>query len=243
MTHLTCSCPPAGRDPLPQRRALADASWHDRELAHVSDRHMAYRLEALRQGDQTVANRSQLQGKKVAILATHGFEQSELFEPLEELRNVGATVHVVSPESGSIRAWDEDNWGDEIDVDRTLDDADPNDYDALVLPGGVMNPDKLRMNEDAVKFVSAFFKAGKPVSAICHGPWMLVEADVVRGRTVTSYPSIKTDLKNAGAKWVDQEVVVDNGLTTSRNPDDLPAFIDKTIEEIGEGKHAVQTAR
>ncbi len=185
-----------------------------------------------------VRNEQQLHGKKVAVLATHGFEESELFEPVEALRNAGATVHIVSPESGSIRAWNKDDWGREIEVDRTLNEADPAEYDALVLPGGVMNPDKLRMNPSAVRFVAAFFKDGKPISAICHGPWTLIEAGVVKGRTMTSYASIKTDLKNAGANWVDKEVVTDNGLTTSRDPNDLPAFIDKTIEEIREGKHA-----
>lgn len=181
-----------------------------------------------------------LNDKTIAILATNGFEQSELFTPKQELERAGATVHVVSPESGSIKAWDHTDWGRSIQVDKTLDEADPNDYDALVLPGGVMNPDSLRMNDKAVQFVKRFFVDGKPVSAICHGPWILIECDVLEGREVTSWPSLKTDLKNAGARWVDKEVVTDQGLTTSRNPDDLPAFCAKTIEEIGEGVHAGQ---
>lgn len=186
--------------------------------------------------------RDTLKGKKVAVVATHGFEQVELTEPVEKLRDAGATVHIVAPEGGRIKGWNKTDWGDEVEVDRTLRDANPDEYDALVLPGGVMNPDKLRMSEDARHFVRAFFDAGKPVSAICHGPWTLIDADVVDGRTMTSYPSIRMDLINAGAEWVDQEVVVDNGLTTSRNPDDLPAFIEKTIEEIAEGRHAHQHA-
>lgn len=181
-----------------------------------------------------------LQGKKVAILATNGFEESELTSPKEALENAGATVHVVSPESGSIKSWDEDNWGSDFTVDVELSNANENDYNALVLPGGVINPDKLRTNTDAISFIRDFFKAGKPVAAICHGPWTLVEADVVKGRKVTSFPSIKTDLKNAGANWVDQKVVCDQGLVTSRNPDDLPAFNKKIIEEIKEGKHELQ---
>mgnify|MGYP002624757210 CR=1 FL=1 len=183
---------------------------------------------------------TKLNGKKVAVLATDGFEQSELVQPVEALRDAGATVEIVSPKSGSIRGWEMGNWGKEIQVDRTLDGAEADDYHALVLPGGVMNPDKLRMREDATSFVREFFKAGKPVSAICHGPQVLIDCGVLEGRTVTSYPSIKMDLKNAGARWTDQEVVVDEGLTTSRTPDDLPAFIAKTIEEIAEGRHAAQ---
>ena len=181
-----------------------------------------------------------LQGKKVAILATNGFEEVELTAPREALKKAGATVHIVSPESGQIKSWDEDNWGGKFDVDVELSNASESDYDALVLPGGVINPDHLRDNKDAVSFVKDFFKAKKVVAAICHGPWTLVEADVVRGRKMTSFSSIKTDLKNAGANWVDQEVVVDQGLVTSRNPDDLPAFCDKLVEEVKEGKHKMQ---
>lgn len=180
---------------------------------------------------------NKLNGLKVAILATDGFEQSELFEPKKALENAGATVSVVSLKSGEIKGWDENNWGDSIAVDLTVDKANAEDFDALQLPGGVMNPDKLRMEEDAVKFIKAFFDAGKPVAAICHAPWTLIEADVVRGKTVTSWASLRKDLENAGAKWVDQEVVVDNGLVTSRNPQDIPAFNQKMVEEFAEGIH------
>jgi protease I len=182
----------------------------------------------------------QLSGKKIAILATDGFEQSELIEPQRALKNAGATVHVVSPKSGAIRGWNKADWGDEVPVDVELSQARPEDYDGLVLPGGQINPDKLRLEPSAVQFVRAFFQAGKPVGAICHGPWLLVEADVARGRTMTSYASIRTDLKNAGANWVDREVVVDQGLVTSRNPGDLEAFCGKLIEEFAEGRHEAQ---
>lgn len=182
----------------------------------------------------------QLSGKRIAILATDGFEQSELIQPQRALKEAGATVHVVSPKSGAIRGWKEKDWGDEVAVDVELSRARPEDYDGLVLPGGQINPDKLRLEPAAVQFVHAFFEAGKPVGAICHGPWLLVEADVARGRTLTSYASIKTDLENAGAKWVDREVVVDQGLVTSRNPGDLDAFSGKLIEEFAEGRHQGQ---
>lgn len=181
-----------------------------------------------------------LNGTKVAILATDGFEQSELFEPLKALKEAGAEVTIVSLEKGEIKGWNEKNWGDSIAVDLTIDEASAENFDALQLPGGVMNPDKLRMNEKAVAFIKSFFEAGKPVAAICHAPWTLVEADVVKGKTVTSWKSLKTDLENAGAKWVDQEVVVDNGLVTSRNPQDIPAFNKKIIEEFAEGVHRKQ---
>jgi protease I len=147
-------------------------------------------------------------------------------------------VHIISPKNGSIKAWDKTNWGIEVDVDKQLDDVSPDDYDALVLPGGVLNPDKLRQNKSAVAFVSAFLDENKPVAAICHGPQILIETGLIGGRTLTSFPSLQTDLKNAGAHWVDEEVVVDNGLVTSRKPDDLPAFNKKMIEEIAEGVHA-----
>jgi len=179
-----------------------------------------------------------LKGKKVAILATDGFEQSELEEPLRALENAGATAHIVSPKAGAIKGWKHTEWGDSFAVDATLDQADPEHYDALVLPGGVMNPDKLRRDPKVQQFVRSFFEEGKPVGAICHGPWTLIDAGVVKGRKVTSYETIQTDLKNAGASWVDQEVVVDNGLVTSRKPDDIPAFNRKLIEEIAEGRHA-----
>ena len=178
-----------------------------------------------------------LSNRKVAILTEEGFEQVELTSPQEALKAAGATVHIISPKSGSIKAWDKTNWGVEVDVDRQLDDVSPDDYDALVLPGGVLNPDKLRQNKAAVAFASAFLDEGKPVAAICHGPQLLIETGMLKGRKLTSYPSLQTDLKNAGAKWVDEQVVVDQGLVTSRRPDDLPAFNKKMIEEIAEGVH------
>ncbi|MFG0326450.1 MAG: type 1 glutamine amidotransferase domain-containing protein [Phycisphaerales bacterium JB037] len=183
---------------------------------------------------------TRLKDKTIAVLATHGFEQSELTRPVDSLREEGATVHVIAPESGSIRGWNHGEWGDSVKVDKTIADASAEDYDALVLPGGVMNPDSLRMRQDATSLVRDFFKAGKPVSAICHGPQILIDCGVLDGREVTSYPSIKMDLKNAGARWVDREVVTDAGLTTSRTPDDLDAFIRKTTEEVLEGVHAGQ---
>lgn len=179
-----------------------------------------------------------LSGKKVAILVAHGFEQVELTEPKRALEEAGATASIVSPESGKVKGWKMTNWGDEFPVDVPLNEASPEDFDALLLPGGVMNPDKLRRNEWALHFVRAFFESGKPVASICHGPWTLIDAGVVEDRTMTSYHSIQTDLKNAGVNWVDQEVVVDNGLVTSRCPDDIPAFNRKMIEEIAEGVHA-----
>ena len=183
-----------------------------------------------------------LDGKTVAILVTDGFEQSELEEPRAALDNAGADTVVVSPTANSVKAWNKVGFGDTISVDVKLKEADADDYDALLLPGGVMNPDKLRMLPEAVEFVRAFFEAGKPVAAICHGPQMLIEADVVRGRKLTSYPSIKTDLIYAGAEWIDEKVVVDQGLVTSRKPDDIPDFNKKMIEEFAEGIHAGQTA-
>jgi protease I len=181
-------------------------------------------------------------GKRVAILATDGFEQSELMKPLEALRDAGADVKVVSLKKGTIKGWQKKDWGDEIEAELAVKDAKAQDFDALVLPGGVMNPDHLRRDENVRRFVREFFDAGKPVSAICHGPWTLIDAGVVSGRHVTSWPSLQMDLKNAGATWSDEEVVVDRGLVTSRKPDDLPAFIKKTIEEIAEGRHG-QAAR
>lgn len=183
-----------------------------------------------------------LKGKRVAILVDNGFEQIELTEPLKALRDAGADAVIVSPQKDRVKGWQHTKWGDEIDVDVPLDQANANDFDALVLPGGQMNPDNLRINERAVQFAREFVQSGKPVAAICHGPWLLVEADVVRGRRVTSWPSIKTDLKNAGAEWVDEPVVTDNGLVTSRKPDDLPHFNRKMIEEIAEGRHAQHAA-
>lgn len=179
----------------------------------------------------------QLAGKHVAALVAKGFEQAELFEPRQVLEAAGATVHVVSPEAQTVRGWNHTDWGDEVTVDRQLGQARVDDYDALLLPGGVMNPDRLRTNPKAVQFVKQFFDDGKPIAVICHGPWTLIEADVVRGIRMTSYPSVKTDLRNAGADWVDEEVVVDRGIVSSRKPDDLPAFNRKMIEEFAEGQH------
>ncbi len=180
---------------------------------------------------------NKLDGVRVAILATDGFEQSELFEPKKALEEAGAQVSIVALQSGEIKGWNHTNWGETIDVDLTVAEANADDFDALQLPGGVMNPDKLRMDKKAVGFIKAFFDAGKPVGAICHAAWTLIEADVVRGKTVTSWASLRRDLENAGAVWVDEEVVVDNGLVTSRKPDDIPAFNDKIIEEFAEGIH------
>jgi protease I len=179
-----------------------------------------------------------LAGKRVAVLVTNGFEQVELTGPMMALQKEGAEVDIVAPEGGKVQGWNHFEKGDEFDVNVSLDQADPDSYDALVLPGGVANPDQLRMNDNAVQFVRHMFHAGKPVAAICHGPWTLIEAGVVEGRRMTSYPSVKTDLKNAGAQWVDEEVVVDQGLITSRDPNDLPAFNAKLVEEIREGVHA-----
>jgi protease I len=165
-----------------------------------------------------------LDRKRVAILVTDGFEQSELMEPRQALDEAGAQTLVVSPMQGKVKGWNHKDWGHEIPVDVLLDSANPDDFDALLLPGGVMNPDQLRMNPTAVKFVKSFVDAGKPVAAICHGPWTLVEADAVRGRTLTSWPSLQTDIRNAGGTWVDREVVSDRGVVTSRKPDDIPAF-------------------
>lgn len=181
--------------------------------------------------------RNDLNGKRVAILATDGVEQMELTEPRKALDAAGATTIVVSPKEGKLKGWHHGNWGDDIPVDRALSDANADDFDALLLPGGVMSPDRLRMDKKAVQFVKAFFHAGKPVAAICHAPWLLVEADVVRNRAVTSWPSLQTDIRNAGGDWVDREVVTDMGLVTSRRPDDIPAFNQKMIEEFAEGIH------
>ena len=178
-----------------------------------------------------------LSGKKVAILVTDGFEQIELTGPKEALEKAGAEADIVSPAGETVKGWDTTKWGKTFRVDVPLKKAKADDYDALLLPGGVMNPDKLRRDQKAVQFVREFFDAGKPVAAICHGPCTLVEAGVVEGRRMTSWPSIKTDLQNAGADWVDEQVVVDNGLVTSRKPADIPAFNRKMIEEFGEGVH------
>ena len=178
-----------------------------------------------------------IEGKRIAILATNGFEQSELEVPLEKLRAAGAEVHVVSPEAGEIRGWAGKDWGRQISVDATLSEVSASDYDALVLPGGQINPDLLRVEPKAIDFVKEFWTAGKVIGAICHAPWLLIEAGIVRGRNVTSYASIQTDVKNAGGLWTDAEVVTDKGLVTSRKPEDLPAFCAKLVEEIAEGTH------
>lgn len=178
-----------------------------------------------------------IRNKKVAILVATGFEEVELTEPRKALEEAGATTHLISPVPDKVRSWNHTEWGDEYDVDVPLDEANPDDYDALLLPGGVMNPDRLRMNDKAIEFTRRIFESGKPIASICHGPWVLVEAGVVNGLTMTSYRSIKTDIRNAGAEWVDQEVVTDQGVVTSRSPDDLPAFNRKMIEEIAEGAH------
>jgi protease I len=184
----------------------------------------------------------QLQGKRVAALVTDGFEQIELFEPRKALEDAGAQVEVVALKEGEVRGWNRTDWGERVKVDRHVGGARPDDYDALLLPGGVMNPDKLRMDGKAVEFVRHFARTGKPIAVICHGPWTLVEADVVRDVRMTSYPSLKTDLINAGANWVDEEVVVDRGIVSSRKPDDLPAFNRKMIEEFAEGTHSQRRA-
>jgi protease I len=185
---------------------------------------------------------SELDGKRIAFLFTEGAEQAEVTEPLKAVRDAGADVDVISLEQGEVEMWNHFDKGDKIEAEKAVSDADASDYDGLVLPGGVANPDQLRGDQDAVRFVRAFFEQKKPVGVICHGPWMLVEAHVVNGRKVTSWPSVRTDLRNAGADWVDEEVVVDNGLVTSRKPDDLPAFCAKIVEEFAEGKHEEQRA-
>ena len=174
---------------------------------------------------------------RILIMATDGFEQSELLVPRDQLREAGATVDVATPDGHDIKGWDQTDWGETVSADLPISEVAMNRYDALVLPGGQINPDKLRTDEGAVRLVKQFLASGKIVAAICHGPWLLVEADGLRGREVTSFKSIKTDVANAGGKWVDKEVVVDQGIITSRSPEDLPAFVGKIIEEIGEGRH------
>ncbi len=178
-----------------------------------------------------------LSGKKIAILTENGFEEVELTSPKKELEAAGAEVHIVSPQKDKVKAWDHDHWSIELPVDVQLEKAKVDDYDALMIPGGVINPDKMRINKDCVEFAQQFLEVGKPVAAICHGPQLLIETGLISGRNMTSYPSIRTDLENAGAIWEDKEVVVDNGLVTSRSPKDLQAFNKKMIEEIKEGEH------
>jgi protease I len=183
-----------------------------------------------------------LQKKRVAILAANGFEQAELEQPLKALKKAGAEVSIVSTKRGQIQGMNHAEKGDKFNVDLTLDEAQSDDFDALLIPGGLMNPDELRSTPEAVEFVRTFGDAGKPIASICHGPWVLIEAGLVQGRTLTSWPAIQTDIKNAGGHWVDEEVVIDNGLVTSRRPDDIPAFNKKMIEEFAEGRHAGMAA-
>jgi deglycase len=239
----------AGRtaEPLAQSSGGRHACCTDFHVAEMNSAHSRTARETRRTRDLDVLQEGvpmadRLNGRKVAILATDGFEESELKEPLRALKDAGADTKIVSLTPNAIRGWKHGNWSDPIEVDVAIGDAKATKFDALVLPGGVMNPDTLRQDGRAVKFVKQFFDDGKPVAAICHGPWMLAEADVARDRKLTSYASIRTDLENAGAKWVDEEVVVDQGLVTSRSPADLKAFCEKLVEEIAEGVHAGQTA-
>jgi protease I len=184
---------------------------------------------------------AELDGKRIAFVATHGVEQVELTEPWKAVEQAGGQPQLISIEPGEIQGFNHLDKADTFQVDKTASEADAGDYDGLVLPGGVANPDELRTDEDAIGFITGFFEEGKPVAVICHGPWTLVEGDLVRGRTLTSWPSVKTDIRNAGGHWVDEEVVVDGGLVSSRKPDDLPAFCAKLVEEIAEGRHERQT--
>lgn len=179
-----------------------------------------------------------VKGKIVAILTENGFEEIELISPMNALKQAGVTVHIISPQQQKVKAWDHDHWSVEINVDHHIKDVNPENYDMLIIPGGVLNPDKMRLDKDCIAFAQYFIEQGKPLAAICHGPQLLIETGMLDGRTMTSYPSIKTDLINAGVNWLDLEVVVDNGLVTSRSPQDLKAFNEKILEELAEGKHA-----
>lgn len=183
-----------------------------------------------------------LTGKSILILATHGFEQSELEVPQAKLKEAGAAVHVASPETGEIKGWDKKDWGRAVKVDRSLEEVHADAYDAIVLPGGQMNPDTLRGNDKAIALIKDFFAQGKVVAAVCHAPWLLIDSGIAKGRRLTSYKTIKQDLVNAGAQWEDSEVVTDKGVVTSRNPGDLPAFVAKIVEEINEGRHERRAA-
>ena len=183
-----------------------------------------------------------ISGKKILILATHRFEQSELEVPRDRLKAAGATVDIVSPEAGEIKGWDEKDWGRPVKVDKALDAVSADDYDAIVLPGGQINPDLLRVNDKALALITAFHKQKKVIAAVCHAPWLLIETGIIKGRRATSYHSIKTDMINAGAQWEDASVVTDQGIITSRNPDDLEDFSNKIIEEVAEGRHARRAA-
>jgi protease I len=181
-----------------------------------------------------------VEGKKVAILTEHGFEEIELTSPMNALEKAGVIVHIVSPQRGKVKAWDHDHWSIELPVDKHISDVKPEDYDMLIIPGGVLNPDTMRQNEECVRFAQHFLEQGKPLAAICHGPQLLIETGMISNRNLTSYPSIHTDLVNAGAIWEDKAVVVDNGLVTSRSPQDLPDFNKKLLEELAEGRHATR---
>lgn len=190
----------------------------------------------------SLAGSSSLAGKRILILATNGFEQSELDIPHAKLKEAGATVHVASPEAGEITGWDQKDWGKAVKVDRTLDEVSADAYDAIVLPGGQMNPDTLRGNPQALNLIKTFFQQGKVVAAVCHAPWLLIDTGIAKGRRLTSYKTIRQDMINAGAQWEDSTVVADKGVVTSRNPDDLPAFVAKIIEEVNEGRHERRAA-